>query len=83
MTFPNSYLRIIESRLHECEAVLGILLSVPEPGVHQVLSTMSQDPFSHRIIQRVKECPFGPAKRQQRALPATDADIYLSPSECL
>jgi hypothetical protein len=77
-----SYLRIVESRLHECEAVLGILLSLPEPGVRQVISNVSQDPFSHRVIQHVQESPFGLAQRQQRATAVSaDADIYSSRSE--
>jgi hypothetical protein len=57
------YLRAVEQRLHESEAVLGILLSVPDPQLQNVISGVNEDPFGKKIIDRVHSGAFGPGGR--------------------
>jgi hypothetical protein len=57
------YLRAAEQRLYEVEAVIGILLSVPDPRLQDVISSVNKDPFGKMILDRVNDGAFGPGGR--------------------
>ncbi len=53
----------MEQRLRETDAIIGILLSVPDPNLQRILAYLAQDPFSARTLARVNDSPFGPVGR--------------------
>lgn len=61
---PDRYLNAVETRLHEVEALLGILVSLPDSRATSLLSELSQDAFARDILSRVNHSPFGPIGRQ-------------------
>jgi len=64
---PKGYLHLVETRMHELEAVLGVILSLPEPALQQVLQSLLQDDFARGILSHVASSPFGPAAIAQAA----------------
>jgi len=65
---PKGYLQLVEMRMHELEAVLGVLLSHPDPHHRQILSTLCQDAFANGVITNVANGPFGPRALAQYAI---------------
>lgn len=63
----------MENRLHEVEALLGILLSIPDNRAVTVLSDIAEDPFAKKIIERVNHSPFGPLGRGTSPIPSQSA----------
>jgi len=63
---PKGYLRTVESRLHEMEATLGLIQSIPDLNVQSLLEDISQDPYAKHILDRVRQSPFGPDGRPPR-----------------
>ncbi|KZS91766.1 hypothetical protein SISNIDRAFT_158783 [Sistotremastrum niveocremeum HHB9708] len=57
---PKGYLRAVESRLHEMEATLGLIQSIPDESVQSLLQDIAQDPYARHILDRVRQSPFGP-----------------------
>lgn len=49
--------------MHELEAILGVMLSVPDPSVRERFRTLSRDPFARGIMTRLNKNPFGPQGR--------------------
>jgi hypothetical protein len=56
----DRYLQFIESRLHQLEAVMGVLLSNPHPDIRNMFVDLCQDPFTERVITYVANSAFGP-----------------------
>ncbi|THH11444.1 hypothetical protein EW146_g8047 [Bondarzewia mesenterica] len=54
---PKGYIDAIESRLHQTEALVGILLAVND--THALLDDLTQDPLAREIIERVDKSPYG------------------------
>jgi hypothetical protein len=55
----NRYLHTVESRLHEVEALLGILLSIPDNRAATVLADIAEDKYAKQIMDRVNRSQFG------------------------
>jgi len=51
--------------MHELEAVLGVILSIPEPAVQQLVRSLSQDEFASGVFNKVAMSAFGPAAMQK------------------
>jgi len=64
-----SYLHSLESRSHDAEAVLGILLSVPDQRATGLLSELSKDPFVQSVLDQVNNSAFGPRGRGSTVCP--------------
>jgi hypothetical protein len=67
------YIHTVESRLHEVEALLGILLSISDNRAVTVLADIAEDPFARQIIERVNHSPFGPLGRKNSPVPSQSA----------
>lgn len=62
LTEIDRYLRAVESQLHSAEALLGVILSIPDPAVRQQLNQLHADPFAESVLTRVRNGTFGPAR---------------------
>ncbi|KZT38829.1 hypothetical protein SISSUDRAFT_1046430 [Sistotremastrum suecicum HHB10207 ss-3] len=58
---PKGYLHAVETRLHEVEATLGLMQSLPDARVQSILEDLRQDPYAKSILDRVNNSAFGPA----------------------
>ncbi|KAF4607868.1 hypothetical protein EYR40_000204 [Pleurotus pulmonarius] len=56
---PKGYIDAIEARLHQTEALLGIVLSSSDERAQTLLHDLSQDPLAKEIIKRVDNSPYG------------------------
>ncbi|KAI0305366.1 fungal-specific transcription factor domain-containing protein [Multifurca ochricompacta] len=63
---PKGYIDAIEARLHQTEALVGIMLAANDSRAKSLLDDLSQDPLAYEIIQRVDNSPYG-VKGQDRA----------------
>jgi hypothetical protein len=66
--------------MHELEAVLGVLLSQPDPSHHRILETLRQDAFADRIISDIANGPFGPRNLAQYSLEHPDIGVDATTS---
>jgi len=62
--------------MHELEAVMGVILSIPDPSVQEALESLSRDSFASGVINKVSLSPFGPTAMQK------SAEQYLSEPNC-
>ncbi|PPR03375.1 hypothetical protein CVT24_012500 [Panaeolus cyanescens] len=67
---PKGYIDAIEARLHQTEALLGIMLATNDPRAQSLLQDISKDSLAKEIIARVDNSPYGikGRKRQDIAL---------------
>ncbi|KAI0824538.1 fungal-specific transcription factor domain-containing protein [Trametes gibbosa] len=56
---PKGYIDAIEARLHQTEALIGILLSSKDSRAKSVLDDLAEDPLAKEIIGRVDNSPYG------------------------
>ncbi|KAI3613223.1 hypothetical protein WG66_001383, partial [Moniliophthora roreri] len=56
---PKGYIDAIEARLHQMEALLGIMLSSGDDRATTLLEDISQDPLAKEIVTRVDNSPYG------------------------
>ncbi|EIW53654.1 uncharacterized protein TRAVEDRAFT_174477 [Trametes versicolor FP-101664 SS1] len=56
---PKGYIDAIEARLHQTEALIGILLSSKDSRAKSVLDDLAEDPLAKEIISRVDNSPYG------------------------
>lgn len=56
---PKGYIDAIEARLHQTEALIGILLGSKDSRARSVLEDISEDPLAKEIINRVDNSPYG------------------------
>lgn len=61
----SSYLKMVETRLYEAEAIIGVLQSLPVEGVQSVLREMGRDQLAGRVLERIAHTAFGPFGRGQ------------------
>jgi len=64
---PRGYLHALEDRLQGSEALLGVILSLPDQHVQQVLSALSHNSQANEILSRVDHSAFGPSGRKLRS----------------
>ncbi|KAH9937840.1 fungal-specific transcription factor domain-containing protein [Epithele typhae] len=64
---PKGYIDAIEARLHQTEALIGILLSSKDSRARSVLEDLSEDPLAKEIISRVDNSPYGYKGRSRGA----------------
>ncbi|KAH7101246.1 fungal-specific transcription factor domain-containing protein [Auriculariales sp. MPI-PUGE-AT-0066] len=72
---PKGYIDAIESRLHQLEALLGIIISSQDTRAQSLVEDLSQDTLARDIIARVDNSPFGP--RGRRLAVTASRDSYL------
>lgn len=70
----KGYLQILESRCHAAEAVLGILLSLPDQRAIGLLTELSKDLFVRSVLDQVNSSAFGPRGRQSTS-PGLDLEL--------
>ncbi|KAH9474654.1 Nitrogen assimilation transcription factor nit-4 [Psilocybe cubensis] len=68
---PKGYIDAIEARLHQTEALLGIMLASADPRAQTLLRDIGKDPLAKEIITRVDNSPYGVKGRKRE-------DIALS-----
>ncbi|KAG6865247.1 hypothetical protein C0991_004128 [Blastosporella zonata] len=56
---PKGYIDAIEARLHQTEALLGIMLSANDTRAQSLLRDIGKDPIAKEIINRVDNSPYG------------------------
>ncbi|KAG2347057.1 hypothetical protein BDR05DRAFT_877298 [Suillus weaverae] len=56
---PKGYIDAIEARLHQTEALLGVLLAVEAERLEDVLHTLRQDTLAREILNRVDSSSYG------------------------
>lgn len=56
---PKGYIDAIEARLHQTEALVGIMLATKDPRAHSLLEDLAKDPLAKEIINRVDNSPYG------------------------
>ena len=76
---PKGYIDAIESRLHQLEALLGIIISANDPRTQSIIEDLSQDTLARDIISRVDNSPFGP--RGRRLAVSTSRETYLDSTD--
>ncbi|KAI8972440.1 fungal-specific transcription factor domain-containing protein [Trametes punicea] len=64
---PKGYIDAIEARLHQTEALIGILLSSRDSRAKSVLQDLAEDPLAKEIITRVDNSPYGYRGRSRGA----------------
>ncbi|TFK80053.1 hypothetical protein K466DRAFT_504549 [Polyporus arcularius HHB13444] len=64
---PKGYIDAIEARLHQTEALIGILLSSKDSRAKGVLEDLAEDPLAKEIINRVDNSPYGYKGRSRGA----------------
>ncbi|KAI0249787.1 fungal-specific transcription factor domain-containing protein [Lactifluus subvellereus] len=69
---PKGYIDAIEARLHQTEALVGIILAVNDSRARGLLDDLSQDPLAYEIIRRVDNSSYG-VKGRARAAEASSA----------
>lgn len=57
------YLSALEQRLHDAEALLGVIISSPDPRATTMVQDLSKDSLAAAIIARVTNSTFGPIGR--------------------
>ncbi|KAI9508265.1 fungal-specific transcription factor domain-containing protein [Russula earlei] len=75
---PKGYIDAIEARLHQTEALVGIMLAINDSRATSLLDDLSQDPLAYEIIKRVDNSPYG-VKGRARAAEASSASSKLRP----
>ena len=65
--FLSSYLHALEDRLQGAEAILGVLISLPDRNIQRIFNILSTDPLASEILQRVENGAFGPSGRKLRS----------------
>ncbi|KAF8812811.1 hypothetical protein BYT27DRAFT_7182267 [Phlegmacium glaucopus] len=68
---PKGYIDAIEARLHQTEALVGIMLATSDPRAQSLLHDLEKDPLAKEIIARVDNSPYGVKGRKRE-------DIALS-----
>lgn len=62
---PKGYIDAIEARLHQTEALIGVMLAYNDDRVKSIFEDLSQDSFARKIIKRVNNSPYGVKGRKQ------------------
>ncbi|KAF5384170.1 hypothetical protein D9615_003165 [Tricholomella constricta] len=66
---PKGYIDAIEARLHQTEALLGIMISASDSRAQSLLRDISKDPLAKEIINRVDNSPYGVKGRKRDGEP--------------
>jgi len=56
----KGYLHLLESKLNDYEAVLGVVLSSEDPSVQTFFRKLKQDEFARRVLHMAEGGSFGP-----------------------
>ncbi|KAF8240532.1 hypothetical protein L208DRAFT_1427978 [Tricholoma matsutake] len=56
---PKGYIDAIEARLHQTEALLGIIIAAKDTRAQSLLHDISKDSLAKEIINRVDNSPYG------------------------
>ena len=56
---PKGYIDAIEARLHQTEALLGIILATRDPRAQNLIRDIAKDPLAKEIIDRVDQSAYG------------------------
>jgi len=63
----KGYLHAIETRCHDVEAVLGILLGIPDQRAISLLTELCEDSYVRKVIDQVNTSAFGTLGRNSVA----------------
>ncbi|KAH6910608.1 fungal-specific transcription factor domain-containing protein [Coprinopsis sp. MPI-PUGE-AT-0042] len=62
---PKGYIDAIEARLHQTEALVGIMLATKDPRARSLLDDIAKDPLGREIINRVDNSAYGVKGRKR------------------
>ncbi|KXN89712.1 Nitrogen assimilation transcription factor nirA [Leucoagaricus sp. SymC.cos] len=71
---PKGYIDAIEARLHQTEALVGIMLSSKDSRAQSLLRDIAQDPLAKEIITRVDNSPYGVKGRKRSSESPTSSN---------
>jgi hypothetical protein len=66
----HRYLHALEARSHAAEAVLGILMSIPDQRAISLLTEIAEDSFARSVLEQVNNGVFGLRGREPEAVQA-------------
>jgi len=75
----KGYLHAVETRCHAVEAVLGVLLGLPDQRAISLLTELSEDPYAARVLDQVNTSAFG--SRGRNSLPSVQDETSAEPSK--
>jgi len=67
-------LPLVESLKQQLEAVMGVLLSVPDPALQETLRSLSGDALVRRVLDQVSAGAYGPTAIQELAKSPPDSE---------
>lgn len=56
---PKGYIDAIEARLHQTEALLGVMIGSNDERAKSLLEDLAKDPLAKEIMNRVDKSPYG------------------------
>lgn len=65
---PKGYINAIEQRLHQVEAIFGVIVGARSDRVQSIIKDLRKDPIASEVISRVEAGPYG----SDRRTPSTD-----------
>lgn len=71
-------MRALEERCHAVEALIGILLSIPDERAVSLLSELAEHPYARSMLERVNESAFGMRGRVEAAAKLSEAELNNS-----
>ncbi|KZT22933.1 hypothetical protein NEOLEDRAFT_1070364 [Neolentinus lepideus HHB14362 ss-1] len=78
---PKGYIDAIEARLHQTEALVGILLGSADARARSLLDDLASDTLAKEIINRVDNSPYGTKGRRRGADGASRARHASRPAQ--
>ncbi|KZT36275.1 hypothetical protein SISSUDRAFT_1050132 [Sistotremastrum suecicum HHB10207 ss-3] len=76
---PKGYIDAIENRLHQVEALLGVLIASNDPRAKSIMKDIISDPQAHEIVERVATSPYGQKARRKAAASSGDGEGHSHP----
>ncbi|KAG6888363.1 hypothetical protein C0995_008950 [Termitomyces sp. Mi166 len=80
---PKGYIDAIEARLHQTEALLGIIISSNDVRAQSLLRDIGKDPLAKEIINRVDNSSYGVKGRKRDGDLKPRSSHHVSSSESL
>lgn len=68
----------LEERCHAVEALVGILLSIPDKRAVSLLSEIAEHPYARDVLEAINNSAFGMRRRSDAAARLSEAELLNS-----
>lgn len=75
MVTPVSYQRALEERCRSSEALIGILLSIPDQRAITLLSELSKNAHASSVLRQVNSGPFGLRRKESSTKVTAESNL--------